>query len=381
MKIQKKYLKGGQVKLDANKNNKIDAQDFEMLRKKNNATGGMMMKKYEEGGKMSPMLSRKDYLEKIKLKPRKITQAEKDIQEKNYKKGGVVQKKYIMKDGKKMEVSMDDIMLGNKSSEEKSSFIEKYGPGPYTVVTEKQGDKKTKSKTHKLDWMSGVSDAPSFYGGPSEKERKKREDKKSVLGYSEKVSTKKVKDVKRRGEDMIKIVKKIKDDKGKMKRTKEFIKKDSMKAYMQKGGLTFDERTELKQRKTKDRQARAAQRKADRRIARKEYKKYSGMTKVGPGTPGIETSTGYRGGKLGQRVFFGTGRMKRLKEVLQRNKAIKEEIKGRRPKKALSQKKADRQARAEQRKAERAKRGGDLRPLFGAGRMKRLKEVLKRKTK
>lgn len=43
--IGKKYLKGGQVKLDANKDGKISAADFSMLRKG--------MKKYQEGGKQS----------------------------------------------------------------------------------------------------------------------------------------------------------------------------------------------------------------------------------------------------------------------------------------------------------------------------------------
>tara|TARA_R100000988_G_scaffold56774_1_gene28331 strand:- start:1650 stop:3179 length:1530 start_codon:yes stop_codon:yes gene_type:complete len=161
---------------------------------------------------------------------------------KKYQKGGVSRKKYIMKDGKKIEVSMNDITLGNKSSEEKSNFIKKYGPGPYTIVTERGGDKKTKSKTHKLDWMSGVSDAPSYLGGPSEKKRKDREDKKSVLGYSEKVSTKKEKIVKRgapkrEGRPVFKkVVERKKDDKGKMKRTKTFnIMK--IKKY-QNGGAT-----------------------------------------------------------------------------------------------------------------------------------------------
>ena len=39
----KKYLKGGQVKLDANKDGKISGKDFSMLRKG--------MKKYQKGGK------------------------------------------------------------------------------------------------------------------------------------------------------------------------------------------------------------------------------------------------------------------------------------------------------------------------------------------
>ena len=42
----KKYLKGGQVKLDANKDGKISGKDFSMLRKG--------MKKYQKGGKMAP---------------------------------------------------------------------------------------------------------------------------------------------------------------------------------------------------------------------------------------------------------------------------------------------------------------------------------------
>jgi len=40
----KKYLKGGQVKLDANKDGKISGEDFSMLRKG--------MKKYRKGGKV-----------------------------------------------------------------------------------------------------------------------------------------------------------------------------------------------------------------------------------------------------------------------------------------------------------------------------------------
>jgi len=172
---------------------------------------------------------------------------------KKYQKGGVSRKKYIMKDGKKIEVSMNDITLGNKSSEEKSNFIKKYGPGPYTIVTEKRGDKKTKSKTYKLDWMSGVSDAPSYLGGPSEKKRKDREDKKSVLGYSEKVSTKKEKIVKRgapkrEGRPVFKkVVERKKDDKGKMKRTKTFnIMK--IKKYQNGGdtGISPAKKRELK---------------------------------------------------------------------------------------------------------------------------------------
>jgi hypothetical protein len=44
-------------------------------------------------------------------------------------------------------------------------------------------------------------------------------------------------------------------------------------------------------------------------------------------------------------------------------------------------KKANRAMRAQERKEERAKRGGDLRPLIGAGRVKRLKEVVRRNKK
>ena len=44
-------------------------------------------------------------------------------------------------------------------------------------------------------------------------------------------------------------------------------------------------------------------------------------------------------------------------------------------------KQADRAMRAQERKEERAKRGGDLRPLIGAGRVKRLKEVVRRNKK
>ncbi len=42
----KKYLKGGQVKLDANKDGKISGKDFSMLRKG--------IKKYQKGGKNNP---------------------------------------------------------------------------------------------------------------------------------------------------------------------------------------------------------------------------------------------------------------------------------------------------------------------------------------
>ena len=41
-------------------------------------------------------------------------------------------------------------------------------------------------------------------------------------------------------------------------------------------------------------------------------------------------------------------------------------------------KKADNKARADYRKAERKKRGGDMRPLIGEGRVKRAKQVVKR---
>jgi hypothetical protein len=44
-------------------------------------------------------------------------------------------------------------------------------------------------------------------------------------------------------------------------------------------------------------------------------------------------------------------------------------------------KQANRAMRAQERKEERAKRGGDLRPLIGAGRVKRLKEVVRRNKK
>ena len=44
-------------------------------------------------------------------------------------------------------------------------------------------------------------------------------------------------------------------------------------------------------------------------------------------------------------------------------------------------KQANRAMRAQERKEERAKRDGDLRPLIGAGRVKRLKEVVKRNKK
>lgn len=46
----KKYLKGGQVKLDANKDGKISGEDFKMLRGRKEMKSGGKVVKYQEGG-------------------------------------------------------------------------------------------------------------------------------------------------------------------------------------------------------------------------------------------------------------------------------------------------------------------------------------------
>jgi hypothetical protein len=46
----KKYLKGGQVKLDANKDGKISGEDFSMLRGRKEMKSGGKVVKYKEGG-------------------------------------------------------------------------------------------------------------------------------------------------------------------------------------------------------------------------------------------------------------------------------------------------------------------------------------------
>ena len=48
----KKYQKGGQVKLDANKDGKITGEDFKMLKGKK-MMGGGMMPEYKKGGKVT----------------------------------------------------------------------------------------------------------------------------------------------------------------------------------------------------------------------------------------------------------------------------------------------------------------------------------------
>ena len=50
-KKKKKYLKGGQVKLDKNKDGKLSGIDFKMMGNKNKAMGGMKMK-YGHGGRL-----------------------------------------------------------------------------------------------------------------------------------------------------------------------------------------------------------------------------------------------------------------------------------------------------------------------------------------
>ena len=47
-KNKDKFLTGGQAKIDMNKNNRIDAQDFEILRAKKKKFGGMAIKGVKE---------------------------------------------------------------------------------------------------------------------------------------------------------------------------------------------------------------------------------------------------------------------------------------------------------------------------------------------
>jgi len=44
------------------------------------------------------------------------------------------------------------------------------------------------------------------------------------------------------------------------------------------------------------------------------------------GDVGRETDTGFRAGRYGQRALLGVGRMKRLKEVLERNKKLRKKL-------------------------------------------------------
>lgn len=50
----KKYLKGGQVKLDANKDGKISGEDFKQLRGRKEMKKGGKVVKYSKGGKNNP---------------------------------------------------------------------------------------------------------------------------------------------------------------------------------------------------------------------------------------------------------------------------------------------------------------------------------------
>lgn len=236
--MMKKYLKGGQVKLDANKDGKISAEDFKMLRQKNKAAYGMMMKKMKaaEGMMMNPResrfrkpLSRKDYLEKIKLKPRKgdaITQTQKDIQMKKYQEGGLSEA-----DKKKMRRRRALRTLGAVGS----------------------------------GVIGGMVGGPAgAFAGPA--------------AYAQFLRTK--------------------DQPG---------------------------RAEIKSEKKADRKTRAEQRKEDRKFSRGEFKKLSGRQKMA-GDVGRETDTGFRAGRYGQRALLGVGRMKRLKEVLERNKKLRKKL-------------------------------------------------------
>ena len=255
---------------------------------------------------------------------------------KKYNKGGVTEKKYLVVNGEKHEIPMGQMLVGRRNAEYKKGFIEKHGPGPYTIITEKHSrdGKKVKSKTHKLFWHAGVSEAPSWYGGMTDEKKKQKHIKEEAyLGYGEKQATRKVKDVKRRGKEMVKIVERKRDDKGRMRRTKKFVPINSMDAYAQDGDIiqdrgdtVFSQKMKIKQLKSEDRAKRALKRKENRRAARLGFKNIvKGVERAGVN---VGTEDEPRTGRYGQRRLFGAGRIKRLKEVIARNRAIKKEVKG-----------------------------------------------------
>jgi hypothetical protein len=174
--MMKKYLKGGQVKLDANKDGKISAEDFKMLRQKNKAAYGMMMKKMKaaEGMMMNPResrfrkpLSRKDYLEKIKLKPRKgdaITQTQKDIQMKKYQEGGLSEadkKKMRRRRALRTLGAVGSGVIGGMVGGPAGAFAgpaayaqflrTKDQPGRAEIKSEKKADRKTRAEQRKAE--------------------------------------------------------------------------------------------------------------------------------------------------------------------------------------------------------------------------------------
>ena len=197
--MMKKYLKGGQVKLDANKDGKISAEDFKMLRQKNKAAYGMMMKKMKAAGGMMM---------------------------KKYQEGGLSEA-----DKKKMRRRRALRTLGAVGS----------------------------------GVIGGMVGGPAgAFAGPA--------------AYAQFLRTK--------------------DQPG---------------------------RAEIKSEKKADRKTRAEQRKEDRKFSRGEFKKLSGRQKMA-GDVGRETDTGFRAGRYGQRALLGVGRMKRLKEVLERNKKLRKKL-------------------------------------------------------
>ena len=197
--MMKKYLKGGQVKLDANKDGKISAEDFKMLRQENKAAYGMMMKKMKAAGGMMM---------------------------KKYQEGGLSEA-----DKKKMRRRRALRTLGAVGS----------------------------------GVIGGMVGGPAgAFAGPA--------------AYAQFLRTK--------------------DQPG---------------------------RAEIKSEKKADRKTRAEQRKEDRKFSRGEFKKLSGRQKMA-GDVGRETDTGFRAGRYGQRALLGVGRMKRLKEVLERNKKLRKKL-------------------------------------------------------
>tara|TARA_B100001063_G_C16605066_1_gene472780 strand:- start:303 stop:794 length:492 start_codon:yes stop_codon:yes gene_type:complete len=81
-----KKLVGNQKKLDANNNNRIDKQDFELLKgKKEMKKGGQAKRKFYEGGGASTVSSAKLGAKLIEAEERRLKQIEKEEKKKDNK--------------------------------------------------------------------------------------------------------------------------------------------------------------------------------------------------------------------------------------------------------------------------------------------------------
>lgn len=135
--IGKKYLKGGQVKLDANKDGKISAADFSMLRKG--------MKKYQEGGKAPDMESRK---ERMYLEIRKDAER----MEKEMKRQGMSQEEINKKLDAYMEKAMKDAQYSTNMKKQYSKGGKMYQRGGKV----KKGSKKNTTSEKEIDLGSTI---------------------------------------------------------------------------------------------------------------------------------------------------------------------------------------------------------------------------------